>query len=249
LRFSKSSAGFVPAAAMLVALLMSGCGSTIHIQENVGGVDTLSVDAKQRMMLVGTRPPTRKGDYPIPVTCTEPAPDALVARAAALSANATINPPTGEAGGSGGLAGGSSESAASIGFRNQTVQMLRDGYYRLCEAYLNGAISHDRYESMIANADTFMAVVAALEVLGSQPVAPGVAISAGSTSANSKDGTAGVTQTGDGKGATIVFSQPVVGQKPDGANAKVVGDVVRAYLNYRERLNHQINAQERRRHG
>jgi len=226
---------------------MSGCGSTIHIQENVGGVDTLSLDAKQRMMLVGTRVPTRRGEYPEPirVTCTEPSPDALVARAAALSANATVNPPAGEAGGSGGLAASSSEAAASIGFRNQTVQMLRDGYFRLCEAYLNGALSRDRYEHMVANADTFMAVVSALEVLGSQPVAPAVAISAGGTSASSKDGTANISQAGDGKGASFAFQAPITAQKQDPANAKVVGEIVRAYLGYRERLNHQMIALDR----
>ena len=38
----------------------------------------------------------------------------------------------------GGVGGTSStsESVASIGLRTQTIQLLRDAYYRLCEAFL-----------------------------------------------------------------------------------------------------------------
>jgi hypothetical protein len=128
-------------------------------------VDTLSIDAMQRLVFVANR---SAGDGRR-VTCTEPSPDALVARAAMLAANANITNPSG-IGGSGGVAGGSSESAASIGFRDHTVQMLRDGYFRLCEAYMNGALNDEQYRHMILNADTFMVVVSALQILGSNPV-------------------------------------------------------------------------------
>jgi hypothetical protein len=211
----------------LMSTLASGCGSTIHTESNIGGVDTLSIDAKQRLMLVGTRDPTRSGEYPIRVTCTEPSPDALVAKAAVLSANVNVTAPAGEYGGSAGLAGGTSETAASIGFRDHTVQMLRDGYFRLCEAYLNGALSKTKYEHMVTNADTFMAVVSALEVLGSQTVAPAVAISAGGITASSKDGANSTINPGTG--ATINIKE-VTGTKPDPANAKVVGEIGEAVL-------------------
>jgi hypothetical protein len=229
----------------VVAILASGCGSTIHIEDNVGGTDTLSVDAKQRLMLVGTRPPTRpeRGDFPIRVTCTEPSPDALVARAAALSASGTLSPPAGEVGGSAGLAASSSEAAASIGFRNQTVQMLRDGYFRLCEAYLNGALSKEHYETMVTNADTFMAVVSALEVLGAQPTAPSVAIMSGGATATTGTSTAGTP-------AGAVDVKPIVINNPGGAksdaNAVAVAQIVREYLNYRRTLNLQVMAAEKR---
>ncbi|EJN10829.1 hypothetical protein PMI42_05844 [Bradyrhizobium sp. YR681] len=236
MRFSFRSSAV--AAAVLSGFSLAACDSVIHRIDNVGGVDTLSIDAKQRMMLVGNRQSSH-GATPTRVTCSEPSPDALVAKAAVLSANANVAMPTGEGSGSGGLAGGMSESAASIGFRNHTVQMLRDGYFRLCEAYLNGALSRGRYEEMVANADTFMAVVSALEVLGAQPVAPGVAISAGGISASAKDATASI----DSKAPGILFSQ-VTGQKPDGANAKVVGEIVRSYLAYRANLNREVARRE-----
>ena len=115
--------------------------------------------------------------------CTEPMPDALVARAAVLAGSGGFQQPSGPSG-SAGVAGGSSESAASIGYRDQTVQMLRDGYYRLCEAYMNGALTTQQYQDMILNADTFMVVISALQTLGNNPTAPAVAISTGNLSAN-----------------------------------------------------------------
>ena len=167
----------------MIGIVAAGCSSTIHIDDQVGRVDTLSVDAKQRLMLVGNR----GGISPKRVTCTEPMPDAIVAQAAFAAGNANVNNPNGISG-NGAFAGGSSESAASIGFRNQTVQMLRDGYFRLCEAYLNGALTKEEYQHMMLNADTFMVVVSALQILGSNPYAPAVTISAGSVNASATPG-------------------------------------------------------------
>src|SRR4051812_8710023 len=117
-RYEKKSfapGGFMRVGSVLsiVMALAAGCSSTIHTHEDISSVDTLSVDAKQRMMLVAAR----KG-YGHRVTCTEPMPDALVAKAAVLRADVSITGATGEASGAGGLGAGSSESAASIGFRN-----------------------------------------------------------------------------------------------------------------------------------
>ena len=212
----------------LAAVLMAGCAdSTIHKQANIGGVDTLSLDAKQRLMLVGTRPDGYR------VTCTEPSPDALVARAAVPAASGPVNNPT-SIGGSGGVSGGSTESAGSIGFRDHTIQMLRDGYFRLCEAYMNGALTPRQYEHMITNADTFMVVVSALQVLGSNPVAPALAIQAGSVSgAAPRDGTPSAQITQSGPGIAI---GTVAGSNMSAENAKVAAQIVRDYLRYRAAL-------------
>jgi hypothetical protein len=223
----------------IVMALAAGCSSTIHIREDVSGVDTLSVDAKQRMMLVAAR----KG-YGDRVVCTEPMPDALVAKAAVLRADVNISGATGEASGGGGLGAGSSESAASIGFRNQTVQMLRDGYFRLCEAYMNGAISKKLYKHMVANADTFMAVVSALEMLGSQPVAPAVAISAGGVS-TAKD-SASITPATPANIVTTVTGTSSADAQKAAANAQAVRQIIQMYLHYRAQMNAQIRADEHR---
>jgi hypothetical protein len=54
--------------------LIFGCDSTMHKIANVGGVDTLSTDAKQRLVFVGMRADDHGGSKR--VTCGEPSPDA-----------------------------------------------------------------------------------------------------------------------------------------------------------------------------
>ena len=138
----------------LIGLLASGCTGTIHWAENIGGADTLSVDARQRFLMVGTRvAQTKHGIESKPVRCTEPSPDVLVAMQAAASGSASIAN-VGGASGAGSFAARSSEAAASIGYRDSSIQMLRDAYFRMCEAYMNGALTQKEYETMVTNADT-----------------------------------------------------------------------------------------------
>ena len=236
--FGRASVGVILGCA---AILAAGCSSTIHDQENVGGVDTLSVDAKQRMLLIGNR----GGISPKRVMCTEPMPDAIVAQAAVLAGSANINNPSGISG-SGGLSGGSTESAGSIGFRDQSIQMLRDGYYRLCEAYLNGALTKQQYQHMILNADTFMVVVSALQILGSNPVAPAVTISAGSVSASTTAAGAATVQTqppGTGANAIQQVTPTATSLSPE--NARMAAQIVDSYLRYRRELDQNLRQDAR----
>jgi hypothetical protein len=163
----------------LVGLFASGCTGTIHWSENIGGADTLSVDARQRLLMVGTRvAQTKHGIESKPVRCTEPSPDALVAMQAALSGSASVSNVSGVSA-AGAIAARSSEAAASIGYRDSSIQMLRDAYFRLCEAYMNGVLTQMEYEHMVTNADTYLAVASAIQIIGANPTAPVVAISAG----------------------------------------------------------------------
>jgi len=251
-----------------VALLTSGCAGTIHTPANIGGVDTLSLDAKQRLMLVSDRYPTRHGEELIRVACTEPSPDALVARAAIASGNASVSAPTGGDRGTGSFLFGTSESAASIGYRDHTIQMLRDGYFRMCEAYMNGALSKDKYEHMITNTDTFLAVVSALQVLGPNPVAPNLIISGGDIQID-KEGITKITNSsppqpspptpkppGESNNGDKAKPNPapspsvntIAPPKPTGEvdteKAKMIRELVGQYLDYRERMNNKIYVTE-----
>ena len=215
----------------LVALAGGCADSTIHKQAAIGDVQTLSVDAKQRLVFVADR----QAGHGERVTCTEPMPDALVARAAVAAASGNFTQTGGPSGG-GSVSGGSSESAASLSFRNETVQMLRDGYYRLCEAYMNGALTKKQYQHMILNADTFMVVISALQTLGSNPVAPAVAINAGGVSASvPKDGTTTTTITAPSGEVTKITN--VGGTNGTGArdakSAEMAAQIVSGYLRYR----------------
>lgn len=234
----------------LTAILMGAC-DTIHQEANIGGVDTLSIDAKQRLMVVADRV-ADDDTVQRRVTCTEPSPDALVAKAAAIAANANVTPGTGASGG-GTVGAGFSENAASIAFRDHTVQMLRDGYYRLCEAYMNGAISETKYKLMVMNADTFMVVASALQTLGANPVAPAVAISAGDVTTDANTTSASVTISGakvaigsDGSPATLAIkstSDPNYQMTAD--KAQVAHDIIADYLRYRLALGRDMRRIEK----
>lgn len=244
--FSLIALGFIAAS-------VAGCsGSTIHTHENIGGVDTLSLDAKQRLLLVGERPADNTGlsyDYdgegPKRVTCTEPMPDALVAQTAVLAASGNLAQPAGNTVGAN-LATGLTESAGSIAFRNHTIQMLRDGYYRLCEAYLNGAINKSQYRHMVLNADTFMVVISALQTIGLNQMTPAITLTPGTIKvAANKEGNAGVEVTPAGKSEIQQSSAAAatVGKE----NAKIAHEIVKDYLRYRAELAkfHYIQEQQK----
>lgn len=212
-----------------LAALAAGCAdSTIHKIADVGDVKTLSLDAKQRLVFVANRSGGHHGSNER-VTCTEPMPEAIVAKAAVLAASGKFEE-TGGPSASGSLSGGQAETAGSIGYRDHTIQMLRDGYYRLCEAYMNGAIDKAQYSSMIRNADTFMVTISALQVIGSNQIAPAITLQPNVMTASTKtDGTSEI-KTEAGKNEI----RPGAAGSP--ANAQMAYNIMSTYLNFRGKL-------------
>lgn len=167
-------------------LALAGCPSTpIHIadsytnsSQNNAEVKTLSVDAKQRVVSV-----TYPGNTPSqrPITCAEPSPDALTAISSALSADVQKNADLIAK-----LSASSNESASSIGLRTQSIQLLRDGMYRSCEAYASGAISANEYNRQQRRYQNLMLGLLAIEQLTGAVVAQQVGLGKGS--ANSTAG-------------------------------------------------------------
>ncbi|MEO1304117.1 MAG: hypothetical protein AAFV37_04010 [Pseudomonadota bacterium] len=113
------------------------------------------IDAEQRAVLSNRR---IEKDKDIRVVCAEPAPDALsaIAAQAGVSVSDISNAVSAE--------GGVSEAAANIGLRTQTIQTLRDGFYRVCEAYMNG-LSEEQYSIMLRRFQTNMIALLAIEQL------------------------------------------------------------------------------------
>lgn len=111
------------------------------------------IDAEQRAVLSN-----RRSDKDIRVVCAEPAPDALsaIAAQAGVSVSDISSAVSAE--------GGVSEAAANIGLRTQTIQTLRDGFYRVCEAYMNG-LSEEQYSIMLRRFQTNMIALLAIEQL------------------------------------------------------------------------------------
>lgn len=169
------------------ALALTACDVPIRQIADYGNYQVLSLDASQRLVIAGTRQEIQRDAHgnlirdaagnPIiferNVVCAEPSPDALVATAAYATGGANI---TGT--GSGNATAGINQAAANIGLRTRTIQLLRDGYFRVCEAYLNGAIDSDEYKGIIRSIDHFMVVLVAIEAIAGSPTAPPASISA-----------------------------------------------------------------------
>ncbi len=120
--------------------LLAACQTTYSLKEfkpDSGGPASAFVDIKQRAVLVGKlRTGEGQSAKDVLAYCAEPSPDALSAFSAELSADAKYKQTVEAA-----LAFAQREASSFVGLRTQTIQLLRDGMYRLCEGYLSGALT------------------------------------------------------------------------------------------------------------
>jgi len=143
----------------VTTLPLLGCADHIFHSFNIDHGESLSVDARQRVVLV-----THKGGKTRDrtVVCTEPQPDAVTAGRAAASL-----PPAGPSkGAQAAVASASGEATALFAARTQTIQLLRDGLYRACEAYMNGAIDQHQYNVVLLNLDKLMITLLGVDAIG-----------------------------------------------------------------------------------
>lgn len=94
------------------------------------------------------------------VYCAEPSPDGLAAYAAAVGLGASN--PTGDAISASGSGG---SVAASVGLRSQTITLMRDAMYRVCEAYANEQIGSGQVATLLGRSQDLTAVILAVEQL------------------------------------------------------------------------------------
>jgi hypothetical protein len=136
----------------LVTAVCLGCthNSPYTYQTSQFGQTTiLTTDASKRSIFLHLGDKEKK-------FCSEPAPDAIGTIAAHLAANLAASPgPTSKAESS--MQSKTETNIVELFQRSQGVQVLRDGMYRLCEAYLNGAIDKDTY------ADQLIALITTLD--------------------------------------------------------------------------------------
>lgn len=152
------------------ALVVASCGANFSTAYRTYEVDksadatTVVIDAKQRAILSapggeteivtevsgsgdGQSTKTTKTERRRLIVCAEPSPDALSAISASFSGSfGGIFGPSSEV--QAALANSFSETASQLGVRNATIQLLRDGLYRQCEAYMNGLIGEQYYEEI-----------------------------------------------------------------------------------------------------
>jgi len=195
-----------------VSILLSACSQPFFRTFDLDNGNSLSIDANQRLILVTEQGGIDGDDF---IICAEPSPDALTARAAAIAASG------GYSGISGSLAASSTEEAALIGLRTQTIQLLRDGYYRLCEAYLNGALSREQYNLALVNVPATIIAIMAVDAVAGTPTAPAVVVSAGGSSATGStgEGTTEASASQEGQPTEITVNAqtaPALGEEAAG---------------------------------
>ncbi len=182
----------LPVAALAAAMVLAGCSGTIHRQTELGTYSILAIDARQRLVISGTR--TEADGSQRQVICAEPSPDAIVAAASYFGGG--ITDPNGRQGSAG---AGVSEAVGNIGLRTQTIQLLRDGYFRVCEAYLNGAIGSVEYVQIVRAIDRFMVTLVAIEAVAGSTVPAPITLS---TSIDINQTGAGTDAEAEGDGQT-----------------------------------------------
>lgn len=163
-------------ALIALLLLVTGCIgnlSSVHRGLEISKGEGALIDIKQRAILTAVVPIYEDGKLTGRTetrVCAEPSPDALSAYAAELVAKAD----TGKIGAE--VASAFQEGSSFVGLRTQSIQLLRDASYRLCESYLSGAIDAGEYGWLLRRFQRNMVVLLAVEQVTGAMRAPSVTI-------------------------------------------------------------------------
>lgn len=164
-------------------VFLSGCANWTTYNKartvETGKASVYFTDAKQRTVISSYN--KLPGDKePMQRFCAEPSPDALSALAANFGVNLTNTDK------SLGAQQSLAESAASIGLRTASIQILRDIMYRECEAYINGGITSFGLETLQRRFQSTLVAVMAIEGLTGAVKAPAVALSGNASQMNAQ---------------------------------------------------------------
>lgn len=156
---------------VICMLLLGGCANL----NTVGRVSSLPndgkavhLDAAQRVTVSNNRG----------WVCAEPSPDALQAYASSLGAGSgTLTKESVS------LAQALSASSGSIGLRTQSITLMRDALYRICELHFNGALTKEEVVQLLKRSQDLSLGVLAIEQLTGAVVAQQVVLNTNSTAA------------------------------------------------------------------
>ncbi len=131
---------------MLFALAVSSAGCLANLTSifrtfSIEDSESVSIDANQRVILTSKYVDSR--GYEIVKACAEPSPDVFSVIGSSLAAKGSSGSSV-----SAEFVAALSQSGSTIGIRTQTIQLLRDSMYRLCEGYLSGALPSYKYSAL-----------------------------------------------------------------------------------------------------
>ena len=195
--------------AVSAACALSGCANldSIYRPIEVGGAATtaVAIDIKQRAIFsvlrsdkgVAVVPPGGSAvggsaDGPYNVICAEPSPDALSAYSASGGITAAVKAAAASSADSGAdgklqAAFAAGEAAASVGLRTQSIQLLRDGLFSNCLAYMNKAVGPSDFYELQRRSQNFTLGLLAIEQLTGAVKAQQAALGTTSSAATGSD--------------------------------------------------------------
>jgi hypothetical protein len=154
--------------------LLSACADFYTVGRRTdlaGGGKAIHLDGQQRLVYQNSA-----GQI-----CAEPSPDAIQAIAAGFGAGAGVSDK-----GSAALSSAIQQSTAGIGLRTQSITLMRDALYRICEAYSGGVLLQPDVVQLLQRSQDMSLSVLAIEQLTGAVVAKQVVLqgSANSTAAS-----------------------------------------------------------------
>lgn len=157
----------------VVVLTLAGCANMNTVNRATplpGGGKAVHLDSAQRLVYT-----SKDG-----MLCAEPTPDAIQAYAAAMGVSAGVNDK-----GSAALSNALSANSASVGLHTQSITLMRDTLYRICEfSHNKGANQLDTVQLLQRSQDLTLGVLA-IEQLTGAVVARQAMLTGGSSSTSS----------------------------------------------------------------
>ena len=158
------------AGVMVFVLILTGCASfnSVYREFDIKDGTGALIDIKQRA-IIASEIETDLGEQRV-VVCAEPSPDALSAYAAEFAAEGG----NGQVGAA--IAAAAQETSAFVGLRTQSIQLLRDAFYRACEGYMAGALSEAQFDILSRRYQRYMVALLGIEQLTGAVRAPSVTL-------------------------------------------------------------------------
>ncbi len=156
-------------------LIFGGCAqlSTVTKKKHFNNhSEAVFIDAKQRAVFIQNRDSKNRK-----AICAEPSPDALSVYAASGGVDITT-----KAGASGAAQFAAAEAGGSIGLRTQSIQLMRDAMYRICEGYAGGALDKASFETLHRRFQQSMVTILAVEQLTGAVRPPALVLAGGASS-------------------------------------------------------------------
>lgn len=153
--------------AIAVSLLTTGCKSF----KLSGGGSGEKLNIQERAILSTGPGDNFSGTSTTFKVCAEPSPDAMSSMAMEAAAKGGVPSKVSVE-----LAAALQQSAAFVGLRTSSIQLLRDFGYRLCEAYLSGAIDERQYDLLMRRFQKNVVALLAIEQLTGAVKAPPVVL-------------------------------------------------------------------------